>query len=80
MNPAATDAGLAGHQVLGLSYEMAQGLSVLLFVFAALMFLLVVAAVMKRRAAGERTLPGAGIVLLAIGLMSFLGALLLKVM
>lgn len=73
-------AAVAAREVLGLSYEMAQGLSLLLFVLSALLFLLVVMAVMKRRARGENPLPGPGIVLLAIGLVSFFSALLLKVM
>jgi predicted membrane channel-forming protein YqfA (hemolysin III family) len=80
MDTATTDAGMAGHEVLGLPYELAQGLSLLLFVFAALMFLLVVMAVMKRRARGDKALPGAGIVLLAIGVVSFGAAMLLKVL
>lgn len=80
MDTVATDAGMAGSSVLGLSYEAAQGLSLLLFVLAALMFLLVVMAAMQRRARGDRTLPGAGIVLLAIGVLSFAGALALKLL
>ena len=69
------------HQVIpGLSPELAQGLSVLLFVLAALMFLLVAFAMVKRRARGQKALPGAGIVLLMIGVASFVGALVLKIM
>jgi predicted membrane channel-forming protein YqfA (hemolysin III family) len=66
--------------VLGLSPELAQGVSLLLFVLAALMFLLVVFTVMKRKSRGQKSLPGAGIVLLMIGVASFVGALVLKIM
>ena len=68
------------HTVMGLSPELAQGLSLLLFVLAALMFLLVTFAAMKRNRRGQKSLPGAGIVLLMIGVASFVGALLLKIM
>ena len=68
------------HTVMGLSPELAQGLSLLLFVLAALMLLLVTYAFMKRKARGQQALPGAAIVLLMIGLASFVGALVLKIM
>ena len=66
--------------VLGLAPDVAQGLSVLLFVLAALMLLLVTYAFMKRRRRGQKGLPGAGVVLLLIGAASFIGALVLKIM
>ena len=66
--------------VLGLSPELAQGLSLLLFVFGALMLLLLTFVVMKRKRRGQKALPGAGIVLLMICVASFVGALVLKLL
>ncbi len=66
--------------VMGLAPDVAQGLSVLLFVLAALMLLLVTYAAMKRRRQGQKGLPGAGIALLMVGVASFIGALILKIL
>ncbi|MCF6198715.1 MAG: hypothetical protein L3J67_04855 [Hyphomicrobiaceae bacterium] len=66
--------------IMGLAPDVAQGLSVLLFVLAALMLLLVSYAVMKRRRQGQKGLPGAGVALLMIGVASFVGALILKIL
>ena len=63
---------------LGLTPEVTQGLSLGLFILAALLFMLVIYAAMKRAARGQKSLPGAAIVLLAIGVASFVGALVLK--
>ena len=67
-----------GNAVPGLSPEIAQGLSLGLFILATLLFMLVIYAAMKRRARGQSSLPGAAIVLLVIGVVSFIGALFLK--
>lgn len=64
--------------VFGLSPELAHGLSLLLFVLATLMFMLVAFAYVKRQSKGQKALPGAGVVLLFIGVASFVGALVLK--
>ncbi len=66
------------HTVMGLSPELAHGLSLLLFVFAALMFMLVAFAHVKRQAKNLPAMPGPAIVLLMIGIASFVGALVLK--
>ncbi len=63
---------------LGLAPEVAEGLSLGLFILAALLFMLVIYAGMKRAARGQKSLPGAAIVLLVIGVASFVGALVLK--
>ncbi len=64
--------------VLGLAPEVAQGLSLLLFVLSALMLLLVTYAAMKRSRRGQKALPGAAIILVMIGVVSFVFALVLK--
>ena len=64
--------------VLGLAPEVAQGLSLLLFVLSALMLLLVTYAAMKRSRRGQKALPGAAIILVMIGVASFVFALVLK--
>ena len=69
---------------LGLTPEVAQGLSLGLFILATLLFMLVIFAAMKRRSRGQSSLPGAAIVLLGgggggvIAVASFVGALILK--
>ena len=63
---------------LGLAPEVAQGLSLGLFILATLLFMLVIFAAMKRRSRGQSSLPGAAIVLLVIAVASFVGALVLK--
>ncbi len=64
--------------ILGLAPEVAQGLSLLLFVLTAFLFMMVIFISMKNRQKGRKALPSAGVALLMIGIVSFVGALLLK--
>ena len=69
---------LTATNALGLAPEVTQGLSLGLFILATLLFMLVIYAAMKRRSRGQKSLPGAGVVLLVIAIASFVGALVLK--
>ncbi len=69
---------MAATNAWGLAPEVVQGLSLGLFILAAFLFMLVIYAAMKRRSQGQKSLPGAAIALLIIGVASFVGALALK--